>query len=103
MVRMICERFFGPETSPLNRPVDFLVFGYSAATGSPWLWKISNTPSGGSQKIRLPLGTLDLHCIGSVDSTFQSEVAELRRRISKHRDRLRPETGPDSVFEFELE
>jgi hypothetical protein len=103
MVRVICERFFGPETSSLNRPVDFLMFGYSATTGSPWLWKISNTLTGGSQKTRLRLGPLDLHYIGSVDLTFQSKVAELRNRISKHRDRLRPETGPDSVFEFELE
>jgi hypothetical protein len=104
-VSAIADRYLKTHTNPDRQSVQFLVFGFSPNTSSPWLGELRYRKG---VKVRNSFhsdfgGEGELFCIGDADICHEIEGGRILRDIRKHAASLSEGSGSDAKFEYELE
>lgn len=105
LVEAVVDRYFKQHKRAETQTIELFVFGFSAIDLTPWLWKIVHKSGKGTTKTSLSLGADDFHVIGNITTStgYMRRVGELRKRIKKHKEKLREQQGEDAHFELQLE
>ena len=107
LAREIMERYFNGHANSAQHAVQLLIFGFSPSTSEPWCGKIERKPNQTTVVSCLvrPMTTESFCAIGDVakQNQFRTQVNDLRRRIARHRDDLKPGTEDDAAFNHALE
>lgn len=107
LAREIMERYFKGHTNSAQHAVQLLIFGFCPSTSEPWCGTIERRPnqSAAVSCFVRPM-TMERFCaIGDVakQNEFRTKVDDLRSRIAKHRDDLKPGMEDDAAFNHALE
>lgn len=104
-VSAVADRYFKTHRNSKVQSVQFLIFGFSPDTNSPWLGELRYSEGSKlKEEFHSDFGREgELVCIGDADVCHQIESDTTIRQIRRHAAGLSEGTGDDAQFKYELE